>query len=95
LQAADEIIGIRDRSVWRWHEHYEEFGVDELFDRRRGQPSPKRVPRAQVERVLGLYRDRHFDLDCSIEKLCEEHGIGLSYTPTQEIRRIADFFQIA
>ncbi len=41
----------------------EEFGYDGLFDRRRGQPSPKRVPLATVEQVLGLYRDRYFDLN--------------------------------
>ena len=38
----------------RWRERYEEFGYDGLFDRRRGQPSPKRVPVATVEQVLGL-----------------------------------------
>ncbi len=37
---AAEIIGIRDRSMRRWRERYEEFGYDGLFDRRRGQPSP-------------------------------------------------------
>jgi len=47
----------------RWHERYEEFGYDGLFDRRRSQPSPKRVPLATVEQVLGLYRDRYFDLN--------------------------------
>lgn len=47
----------------RWHERYEEFGDDGLFDRRRGKPSPKRVPLAQVEQILGLYRDRYFDLN--------------------------------
>jgi hypothetical protein len=36
------IIGISDRQMWRWRERLEEFGYDELFDRRRGQPSPKR-----------------------------------------------------
>jgi hypothetical protein len=35
----------------------EEFGYDGLFDRRRGKPSPKRVPLATVEKVLGLYRE--------------------------------------
>ena len=35
----------------------EEFGYDGLFDRRRGKPSPKRVPLATVEQVLALYRD--------------------------------------
>ncbi len=79
---AAEIIGISDRQMRRWHERYQEFGYDGLFDRRRGQPSPKRVPLAQVEQVLGLYRDRYFDLNVQHfhEKLGEEHGIGLSYT---------------
>src|SRR5271166_1732214 len=79
---AAEIIGISDRQMRRWHERYEEFGYDGLFDRRRGQPSPKRVPLAEVEQVLGLYRDRYFDLNVQHfhEKLGQEHGIGLSYT---------------
>jgi len=34
-----------------------------LFDRRQGKPSPKRVPVAVVEQVLGLCRDRYFDLN--------------------------------
>src|SRR5208283_1729973 len=79
---AAEIIGISDRQMRRWHERYQAFGYDGLFDRRRGQPSPKRVPLAEVEQVLGLYRDKYFDLNVQHfhEKLGEEHGIGLSYT---------------
>jgi transposase len=79
---AAEIIGISDRSMRRWRERLEEFGYDGLFDRRRGQPSPKRVPLATVEQVLGLYRDRYFDLNVQHfhEKLGAQHGIQLSYT---------------
>ncbi len=79
---AAEIIGISDRHMRRWRERYEEFGYDGLFDRRRGQPSPKRVPLAQVEQVLGLYRDRYADLNVRHfhEKLREQHQIVLSYT---------------
>ena len=79
---AAEIIGISDRHMRRWRERYEKFGYDGLFDRRRGQPSPKRVPLATVEQVLGLYRDRYFDLNVRHfhEKLGTEHQIGLSYT---------------
>jgi transposase len=78
---AAEIIGISDRSMRRWRERDEENGYDGLFDRRRGQPSPKRVPLATVEQVLGLYRDRNFDLNVQHfhEKLGEQHGIELSY----------------
>ena len=75
---AAEIIGISDRSMRRWHQRYEEFGYDGLFDRRRGKPSPQRVPLAEVERVLGLYREKYFDLNVRHfhEKLVQEHGIG-------------------
>ena len=66
----------------RWQECYQEFGFRGMFDRRRGQPWPKRVPVASVERVLGLYRDRYFDLNVRHfhEKLQSEHQIGLSYS---------------
>src|SRR5271165_4670833 len=50
---AAEIIGISDRSMRRWHERLEEFGYDGLLDRRRGQPSPKRVPLGQWSRCWG------------------------------------------
>jgi transposase len=79
---AAEIIGISDRQMRRWRERYQEFGYDGLFDRRQGQPSPKRVPVALVEQVLGLYRDRYFDLNVRHfhEKLQHEHQIELSYS---------------
>ena len=79
---AAEIIGISDRRMRRWRERYEQHGYDGLMDRRRGKPSSKRVPLAQAEQVLGLYRERYFDLNVRHfhEKLSEEHGIGLSYT---------------
>ncbi len=79
---AAEIIGISDRSMRRWRERYEAHGYDGLIDRRRGKPSGRRVPLAQVEQVLGLYRERYFDLNVRHfhEKLVEEHGIHLSYT---------------
>src|SRR5207244_6403915 len=57
---AAEILGLSDRSMRRWRERYEEFGYDGLFDRRQGKPSPKRVPVALVEQVLGLYRGSIF-----------------------------------
>ncbi len=79
---AAEIIGISDRQMRRWRERYEEHGYDGLIDRRRGRPSQKRVPLAQVEQVLGLYREKYFDLNVRHfhEKLGAEHGIHLSYT---------------
>jgi transposase len=79
---AAEIVGISDRHMRRIRERYEEFGYDGLFDRRRGKPSPKRVPVATVEKVLALYREKYFDLNvCHFhEKLREQHQMDLSYT---------------
>jgi transposase len=79
---AAEIIGISDRQMRRWRERYQEFGYDGLMDRRRGKPSGRRIPLAQVEQVLSLYRDRYHDLNVQHfhEKLQSEHGIEWSYT---------------
>ncbi len=79
---AAEVIGITDRSLRRWRWRYEQYGYDGLFDRRRGQPSPKRVPLETVEEVLRLYQERYHDFNVRHfhEKLREEHGIQLSYT---------------
>ena len=79
---AAEIIGISDRSMRRWRQRYEEHGYDGLLDRRRGKPSPKRVPLAQAEEVLRLYQEKYSDLNVRHfhEKLQEAHGIKLSYT---------------
>jgi transposase len=79
---AAEILGFSDRHLRRIRERYEEFGYESMFDKRRGQPSPKRVPFATVEKVLALYREKYFDLNVRHfhEKLHEQHAIELSYT---------------
>ena len=79
---AAEIIGLSDRSMRRWRGRYEQHGYDGLFDRRRGKPSPKRVPVETVEEVLRLYQERYHDFNVRHfhEKLREEHGMELSYT---------------
>ncbi len=79
---AAEIIGISDRQMRRWHRRYEKFGYDGIWDRRRGGPSPRRVPLETVQQVLRLYRETYFDFNVRHfhEKLREQRGIGLSYT---------------
>lgn len=81
IQAA-EILGMSDRQLRRWRQRWKAQGYDGLFDRRRQQPSPKRVPVDEVEQVLRLYRERYYDFNVKhfVEKLHEDHGIGLSYT---------------
>ena len=83
---AAEIIGISDRSMRRWKDRYAEYGYDGLADRRRGRPSPQRVPLKEVEEVLGLYREKYHDLSVRHfhEKLKEKHGKKLSYSWVKE-----------
>ncbi len=79
---AAEILGLSGRQLRRLRQRFEEHGYDGLMDRRRGRPSSRRVPLATVETVLGLYRERYFDLNVAHfhEKLMREHRIDLSYT---------------
>ena len=79
---AAEILGISDRSMRRWKQRYEQYGYDGLFDRRRGRPSPKRVPLEVAEEVLRLYQEKYADFNVRHfhEKLREGHAVRLSYT---------------
>jgi transposase len=79
---AAEILGISCRQMQRWKTRFEHEGYEGLFDRRRGIPSPKRVPLETVETVLRLYQEQYFDFNVRHfhEKLSSEHQIELSYT---------------
>jgi transposase len=81
FQAA-EILGISCRQMQRWKTRFRLEGYEGLFDRRRGIPSPKRVPLKTVETVLRLYQEQYFDFNVRHfhEKLSSEHNIHLSYT---------------
>jgi len=81
FQAA-EILGISCRQMQRWKTRFRLEGYEGLFDRRRGIPSPKRVPLKTVEEVLRLYQEQYFDFNVRHfhEKLSSEHNIRLSYT---------------
>lgn len=83
---AAEIIGVTDRTMRRWRERLDKGGYSGLVDRRKARASDKRVPVAQVEEVLRLYREEYFDLNMRHfhEKLREKHGIKLSYTFVQK-----------
>ena len=80
--AAAEIAGMSDRTMRRMRQRYQEFGYTGLFDQRRGRRSIHRIPMQTAERVLGLYRDRYFDLSVRHfhEKLAEEHELEISYS---------------
>jgi transposase len=84
--AAAEILGVSDRTMRRWRERLQEHGYVGLGDRRKGKPSPKRIPVATMEELLRLYREEYFDLNMRHfhEKLRDEHAIELSYTWVQK-----------
>ncbi len=79
---AAEILGMSGRQMLRWQTRFKHEGYEGLFDRRRGVPSPKRVPVETVETVLRLYQEQYFDFNVRHfhEKLAAEHDIKLSYT---------------
>jgi transposase len=80
FQAA-EILQMTPRNLRRWRERYERWGYNGLVDKRRC-PSKHRVPVAQLERVLQLYRERYtgFNGRHFHEVVRREHGITLSYS---------------
>ena len=79
---AAEIVGVSCRTMRRWRWRYQHHGYDGLYDRRKGKPSPKRVPLETVEQVLQLYRQRYADHNVRHfhQKLIGHHGIRLSYS---------------
>jgi transposase len=80
---AAEILGVSPRTMRRMKRNWEKGGgYDGLYDRRKKTPSPKRVPIPELEKVLGLYRDRYSDFNVRHfhEKLTERHGMTYSYT---------------
>jgi len=81
LKAAD-VLGIHPRSLRRWRARYEEDPVLGLLDCRRRQPSHRTAPRAEVQRILQLYRERYqgFNVRHFHHLARRDHGVQLSYT---------------
>jgi transposase len=82
---ASEILGINVRTFQRWAERFEAEGDDGLVDRRMGRRSPKRASEEEVERMLGLFRDKYADFTVKHfhEQLQKRHGYMLGYTVTK------------
>jgi hypothetical protein len=53
---AAELLGVCERTFRRWRDRHREEGASGLLDIRL-QLSLRRVPVAEIERMLGLYRD--------------------------------------
>lgn len=95
-QEAAELLGISERSFRRWRDRHREAGVAGLADRRLG-PSLRRAGVAEIERMLGLYRDlyRGFTVQHFHEHLGKRHGYTLGYTVTKLHLQRSGLVQVA
>ena len=66
---AAEILGVTDRTMRRWRDRLDEHGYDGLYDYRKKQPSPKRMPVATLGQVLQLYQEKYHD--CNVRHFHE------------------------
>jgi transposase len=96
-EEAAELLGVHVRTFQRWAARYEEEGEAGLVDRRLGRPSCKRAPAAELERMLGLYRDKYADFTVKHfhEQLVKRHGYRLGYTVTKLTLHAADLVKPA
>jgi transposase len=81
---AAELLGISERTFRRWRDRHRDAGEAGLADRRLA-PSLRRAPVAEIERMLGLYKDlyRGFTVKHFHEQLGKRHGYTLGYTVTK------------
>jgi len=95
--AAAELLGINVRTFQRWAERYEAEGDDGLVDLRMGRRSPRRAPEEELERMLGLFRDKYADFTVKHfhEQLQKRHGYVLGYTVTKLALHAAGFVRKA
>jgi Homeodomain-like domain len=86
-----EILGMTARSLRRWRVRMEQYGYAGLVDMRRGVPSPRRAPVAEVQRIVGLYRDtyRGYNARHFYQTVRREHGVKLSYSFVRQLLQSA------
>ena len=79
-----ELLGVSERTFRRWRDRSREWGLAGLADGRLA-PSSRRAPVAEIERMLGLYRDlyRGFTVQHFHEQLGKRHGYQFGYTVTK------------
>jgi transposase len=82
---AAEMLGIGERTFRRWRDRFDEEGEAGLADRRLGRPSQRRAPAVEIERMLGLFRDKYADFTVKHfhEQMQKRHNYKLGYTVTK------------
>jgi len=95
-EAAAEMLGITDRTFRRWRDRLHDEGPIGLADRRLG-PSGRRASVVEIERMLGLYRDRYvgFTVKHFHEQLVKRHAYVLGYTVTKVHLQRAGLVRVA
>lgn len=93
---AAELLGITERTFRRWRDRHRDDGLVGLSDRRLG-PSLRRAPVAEIERMLGLYRElyRGFTVKHFHEQLGKRHNYRLGYTVTKVHLHRSGLVQVA
>lgn len=84
---AAEWLGVSERTFRRWRGRFDEEGADGLRDRRLGRESGRRISALEVERIVGLYRDRYagWNIAHFHERAVERHGLKASYGWTKSV----------
>jgi transposase len=82
MMEAGELLGMSERQFRRHRDRFEEEGEEGLRDRRLGKPSSRRVPAAEKDRMLALYREayRGWNVKHFHEHLWRDHGFRWGYT---------------
>jgi transposase len=96
-EEAATVLGVSVRTFQRWADRYEEDGAEGLKDGRLNCPSPKRAPREELGRMLGLFRDKYADFTVKHfhEQLVKRHNYFLGYTVTKLALHAAGLVQPA
>jgi len=94
---AAEMLGVSVRTFQRWRDRFAADGDAGLADHRLGRRSPRRAPQAELERMLGLFRDKYADFTVKHfhEQLVKRHGYVLGYTVTKLALHAAGLVQKA
>ena len=82
---AAELLGMSERTFRRWRDRHREAGRGRAWRTFACEPSPRRAPVAEIERMLGLYRElyRGFTVKHFHEQLGKRHNYTLGYTVTK------------
>lgn len=75
-----ERLGVGVRQVERLYRAYKSGGAAALISKKRGRPSPRRLPETTRTEVLRTVRERYVDFGPTLahEKLTESHGVKIS-----------------